>query len=38
MTALRGDHFELHPLAETAGQTRPLDLSTYSDVASVFFG
>ena len=38
MTALRGDHVVLRPLIETAGKTRPVDLSTYRDVASVFFG
>jgi phosphofructokinase-like protein len=38
MTALRGDHIEMVPLAETVGRTRPVDAHLYRDIASVFFG
>ena len=38
MTAVRGDDVVLIPLFDTAGKTRPVDLSLYRDVASVFFG
>ena len=38
MTALRGDHIVMVPLSETVGQTRPVDLHLYRDIASVFFG
>ena len=38
MTALRGDHIAMVPLAETVGRTRPVDIHLYRDIASVFFG
>lgn len=38
MAVLRGDDVMLVPMAETAGKTRPVDLSLYRNVASVFFG
>lgn len=38
MTALQGRDIVMVPLAETVGQTRPVDIHLYRDIASVFFG
>ena len=38
MVALRGDVVTTAPLTDTVGQTRPVDMHLYHEVAEVFFG